>query len=179
MEIELKFDIKEIPKDFEIKKVKHIKQSYIYFDKYTVIRKREVEVNDETKYYYTVKCDVDQIDKLGCHEIEDTIEKEDYYNLPVLKHTREIIKERLIVELDNNLIAEIDLYKGELEGFITIEVEFESVEDANNFIKPDWFGDNINITNKELSLMSNVDIEKLNKHPEITKKINNLEKNVL
>ena len=38
------------------------------------------------------------------------------------------------------LIAEIDLYGGDLDGLCTIEVEFTSVEAANSFDPPEWFG---------------------------------------
>ena len=38
------------------------------------------------------------------------------------------------------LIAEIDLYGGDLAGLCTIEVEFTSVEAADSFDPPEWFG---------------------------------------
>ena len=43
----------------------------------------------------------------------------------------------------------MDVYYDYLEGFLTAEVEFENEEQANNFIKPQWFGEEIGY--KELS----------------------------
>jgi len=36
-------------------------------------------------------------------------------------------------------ICELDVYEGELDSLMTVEVEFDSVEEANAFIPPDWF----------------------------------------
>lgn len=43
----------------------------------------------------------------------------------------------------NNLPANIDIYKGALEGLVTLEIEFLKVEDANNFIMPDFLANHI------------------------------------
>ena len=34
----------------------------------------------------------------------------------------------------------MDIFQGKFEGLILIEVEFESVEEAEVFTAPDWFG---------------------------------------
>lgn len=39
-----------------------------------------------------------------------------------------------------NLIAEIDVFHGRLDGLILIEVEFPDEETALHFIPPTWFG---------------------------------------
>ena len=38
------------------------------------------------------------------------------------------------------LVAEVDVYGGAIEGLITVEVEFESEEAAEAFSPPEWFG---------------------------------------
>jgi adenylate cyclase len=38
------------------------------------------------------------------------------------------------------LVAEVDLYHGPLDGLCTVEVEFSSVEAADAFDPPTWFG---------------------------------------
>ena len=46
-----------------------------------------------------------------------------------------------------------DIFKDKYEGVIFAEIEFESVEIANNFEFPKWFGKEIseNITNAEMA----------------------------
>ena len=38
---------------------------------------------------------------------------------------------------------ELDIYSGKHRGLIVAEVEFPSVEKANEFIPPEWFGEDI------------------------------------
>lgn len=40
----------------------------------------------------------------------------------------------------NNVVAEVNIYHGDLAGYIQIEVEFKTHEEAVAFIPPDWFG---------------------------------------
>lgn len=37
-------------------------------------------------------------------------------------------------------VAEVDRYDGELAGLWTVEVEFDTAEEANRFVPPPWFG---------------------------------------
>ena len=51
----------------------------------------------------------------------------------------------------------MDIYYDYLEGFLTIEVEFPTEELANNFQKPDWFGEELGyktLSNGKLSQMT-------------------------
>jgi adenylate cyclase len=53
------------------------------------------------------------------------------------------------------LVAEVDVYAGDLEGLCTVEVEFADLSDAQGFVAPDWFGreltDEPGWTNAELA----------------------------
>ena len=40
-------------------------------------------------------------------------------------------------------MGELDIFGGVLDGLYFIEVEFESEEDAENFVPPVWFGENV------------------------------------
>ena len=40
-------------------------------------------------------------------------------------------------------MAELDVYHGELTGLVTVEVEFSSLEEAESFSPPAWFGEDI------------------------------------
>jgi adenylate cyclase len=51
-------------------------------------------------------------------------------------------KTRHRAELDG-AVAEVDIYGGNLEGLVVVEVEFDSEQQAASFVPPDWFGDEI------------------------------------
>lgn len=40
-------------------------------------------------------------------------------------------------------LAELDVFHGELDGLLLVEVEFDSIEQANEFVAPDWFGEDV------------------------------------
>jgi len=46
----------------------------------------------------------------------------------------------------NGVIVELDIFGGELEGLIIAEVEFDNMEDCNNFKPLDWFGKEVSKT---------------------------------
>lgn len=52
-------------------------------------------------------------------------------------------KDEFKFPLEGNLIAEIDIYRGKLEGFVRLEVEFENDKQLDDFIPPDWFGEEV------------------------------------
>ena len=45
-------------------------------------------------------------------------------------------------------MAELDVFHKDLEGIVIVEVEFESVEDAQGFEAPDWFGEDVTMDGK-------------------------------
>lgn len=141
LEIERKFlvspslDLKCLP----ILQHKRIMQGYIYCDKYTEIRVRSIDTNNESKYYYTVKISGDS--SLTRTENEFEISKEIFTSLieKIMPETHLIIKDRYNIQLHNNLVAELDCFCGNLEGLQMVEVEFPNEQEASNFEKPDWF----------------------------------------
>lgn len=54
-----------------------------------------------------------------------------------------IDKIRYLIPLDETHTAELDVFQGTLAPLRLVEVEFESQEDADSFIGPDWFGDDV------------------------------------
>jgi len=73
-------------------------------------------------------------------------------NIPLTKYEfdklwalteRNLQKTRYLIPLSNNLTAELDVFDGKLFGLSWVEVEFSSIEEMNNFQKPDWFGKDI------------------------------------
>jgi CYTH domain-containing protein len=49
-------------------------------------------------------------------------------------------KQRHMIPLADGLVAEMDVYSGQLQSLVTVEVEFESEDAARAFTPPAWFG---------------------------------------
>ena len=174
-EIERKFAVKYLPKDLKIESIVYIKQAFIYRDKLTHIRIRNIkEIYPENKqtYIYTVKTkgDIKDTSNIGNrYEIENEIDKELFDKLIKNKISNIIDKTRIKIPIENNLKVEIDIYYDYLEGLLTIEVEFPTEELANNFQKPDWFGEELGykkLSNRKLAEMTKDEWQK-----EVTKEM--------
>ena len=46
------------------------------------------------------------------------------------------------------LTAELDVFEGDLAPLTLVEVEFDSVDAANEFTAPDWFGEDVTESGK-------------------------------
>ncbi|WP_352400566.1 CYTH domain-containing protein [Anaerotignum sp.] len=133
MEIERKFLTKKIPFALEGFVCKQIVQSYISFQPTIRIR----QSND--KYFLTVKGKGYMIRE----EFEIAISQQEYERLYMKIEGNEVRKRRYLIPLQSGYTAELDVYEGSLEGLFTTEVEFETMEDANGFVVPEWFGTDI------------------------------------
>lgn len=164
-EIERKFAVKYLPKDLKIESIVYIKQAFIYRDKLTHIRIRNIkEIYPENRqtYIYTVKTkgDIEYTNKYDIgrkYEIENEISNEEFEKLIKNQISNIIEKTRIKIPIGNNLKSEMDIYYDYLEGLLTIEVEFPTEELANNFQKPDWFGEELGyktLSNGKLSQMT-------------------------
>ena len=169
-EIERKFAVKYLPENLNIESIVHITQAFIYRDKLTIIRIRAIkESYPEAKqvYIYTLKTKGDieynnNYDIGKKYEIENEISKEEFENLIKNKISNIIEKTRIKIPIGNNLKAEIDIYYDYLEGMLTLEVEFPNEELANNFQKPDWFGEELGyktLSNRKLSQMTKEELQ--------------------
>ena len=129
MEIEKKYLVSHIPDNLDEFHCRHIEQGYLSTN--PVVRVRR----DNDEYYLTYK-------GKGMMVREE-------YNLPL---TREAY-EHLIKKADGNIISkkryelpdnsghtiELDIFEGVFEGTVLAEVEFSTVEEADNYIAPDFF----------------------------------------
>jgi len=136
MEIEKKFLVKYIPERLKDHEKFVIKQGYITTD--PVLRLRQS--NDQ--YLFGFKNNVGD-DNLVRDEYEAPLSKEQFEYLWTMVQGFIINKTRYLVPLENGLVAELDIYHEKLEGLYTVEVEFDDVESAHNFVPPDWFGDDV------------------------------------
>ena len=164
-EIERKYSVKYIPKNLKVESIVYIKQAFIYRDKLTLIRVRDIKEKYPTenqKYIYTLKTkgDIEYNNDYNIakkYEIENEIPKEEFEKL-IKKPISNIIEKTIItIPIENNLKVEIDVYCDYLEGLLTAEVEFQDEEQANNFQKPDWLGEELGykkLSNRKLAEMT-------------------------
>jgi adenylate cyclase len=77
-------------------------------------------------------------------EVEVDVDRTEAEQLWPFTDGRRIIKTRYRVPLDpshgDGLVAEVDLFEGDLAGLCLVEVEFPSEEAAAAFEAPEWFG---------------------------------------
>lgn len=136
IEREKKFKVIYIPTELITKRV-FIEQHYLYRDKFTSIRKRKIEENREKVFCYTIK--TEQKNSKDLIELERKISEEEYNSIKNYYGTIE--KERLLIPLNNTLTAEVDVFKGKLEGLVICEVEYET--ETLNLNGIDWIGEEL------------------------------------
>ena len=158
METERKFLVKYLPVNYEINRLLKIEQAYLEF----VPKEHRVRKKNDI-YLETFNGE----GELSRTEEETEISKEKYESLLTNKISRIIVKDRYMIPIDNNLIAELNVYKNELEGLFVIEVEFNSIEEANKFLPLDWFGTEVTydkkLKNQSLATVDLKEIENLPK----------------
>jgi CYTH domain-containing protein len=135
-EIERKFILLSIPDDLIIKEKKTIYQSYLAVGKEEVRIRRVQYENLFEKFYLTYKNRLK--DRFSREEIEIEITSMTYNQLS--DKSMPIIKDRLLISINNDLLAEVDIFNNIGFELKTVEVEFASVNDAMRFNPPDWFG---------------------------------------
>ena len=129
MEIERKYLVRRLPDDLSKYEAKKIAQGYLCTDPVVRIRRS----NDN----YMVR---------------------EEYNLPLTREAYEhllpkidgllIAKTRYLIPLTDRLTAELDVFEGVLSALTLVEVEFDSVEEANAFVPPEWFGEDVTESGK-------------------------------
>lgn len=137
MEIERKYLVKELPENLEQYPCKHIEQGYLNTDPVVRIRRTD------DRYTLTYKGS-------GLMVREE-------HNLPLnaeaFRHMKEKI-DGILIEKCRYLIPfekytiELDIFEGELAPLLLAEVEFESEAEANAFVPPAWFGEDVTFSTK-------------------------------
>lgn len=148
MEIERKFLVKAVPEQLENYPHRELEQAYLCTEPVVRIRK------DGEDFFLTYK-------SKGLMVREE-------YNLPLTSEAYEhllkkadgtvISKTRYVIPENQGLQIELDLFHGRHEGLILAEVEFPSEETAGNYCPPDWFGEEVTMSeyyhNSNLSKIS-------------------------
>ena len=141
MEIERKFLVDKLPDD--LSKYNCIEMEQGYLNTAPVVRVRRE--NDD--YVLTYKGD----GLMARREENLPLNKESYNNLISKCDGRIISKTRYVIPLEDeykNLVAELDVFHKDLDGLIVVEVEFESIEEAESFTPPEWFGRDVTMDGK-------------------------------
>lgn len=138
MEIERKFLTKQVPFALETYPKTEISQCYISTD--PTIRLRQSGQN----YILTVKGS----GAMAKEEFELPISQEAYIRLLAKAETPAVEKIRYFIPLEHGLTAEVDVYGGKLSGLMTTEVEFESLAQAQAFVPPEWFGEDVTMDHR-------------------------------
>ncbi|MGN0329090.1 MAG: CYTH domain-containing protein [Lachnospira sp.] len=133
MEIERKFLISKIPENLEQYHCREIQQGYLSTNPVVRVRK------DNDDYYLTYKGK----GKLAREEYNLPLTKESYEHLIKKADGNIITKKRYEIPDNTGHTIELDIFEGVFEGTVFAEVEFESIEDANSYIKPDWFTEDV------------------------------------
>ena len=152
MEIERKFLIENLPSDLAGYKCLLIEQAYLCTC--PVIRIRREDDN----YYLTYKGK----GLMAREEYNLPLNKEAYEHMLVKADGNIISKRRYLIPVTKPIFAkgytlsdcsvkltiELDIFLDSLAPLVLAEVEFSSEEEANSFVPPAWFGEDVTFSGK-------------------------------
>ena len=138
MEIEKKYLLKEVP-DFGEFEYHKIEQAYLCTN--PVVRVRR----EDESYYMTYKGS----GMMSREEYNLPLNKESYEHVLKKADGNVISKTRYLIPLEGmGLTAEVDVFEAPFAPLVMAEVEFESKEQADQFIAPSWFGEEVTFDGK-------------------------------
>lgn len=137
MEIERKYLVTCPPKDYDSSPSRLIEQAYLCTEPVVRIRK------EDDSCYLTYKS-------------KGLLAREEY-NLPLTLAAYEhllakadgvtLTKRRYLIPIaDTDLTIELDVFSGAYQGLMLAEVEFPTIEEAERFQPPQWFGRDVTFT---------------------------------
>ncbi len=138
MEIERKFLIQSLPEQLDSFPCRQIEQGYLCTDPVVRIRKEDEE------YYLTYKSKGLMIRE----EYNLPLTREAYLHLRPKADGILIAKKRYLIPLPPCYTIELDIFENELSPLVLAEVEFPTAEEANAFIPPEWFGEDVTYSDK-------------------------------
>ena len=132
MEIERKYLVKTLPENYTSYSCRQLEQGYLC--KEPVVRIRQ----DNDTYELTYKSK----GLLAREEYNMPLTKEAYEHLKEKVDGKLITKKRYMIPYGEYVI-ELDVFDGTLAPLKFAEVEFDSMEAAESFVAPDWFGEDV------------------------------------
>ena len=134
MEIERKYLIREIPKNLEEYPFHTIEQGYLSTAPVVRVRRQDEE------YYLTYKGS----GLMAREEANLPLTEESYQHLIKKADGNIISKKRYLIPIkDSTLTIELDVFAPPLAPLIMAEVEFPTLEEAESFVAPSWFGEEV------------------------------------
>lgn len=137
LEIERKFLLKNFPGNIKKAKTEEILQGYLSMGKNPLRVRQKGKIFELAK-----KLNVVLGDKSQREEIIIPIDKKEFKKLWPLT-VKYLKKTRFDYHLPYNLLAEIDVFRGKLTGFVMVEIEFKTTKARDAFVPPKWFGQDI------------------------------------
>jgi len=124
--------------------IQNVQGRYIYRLKQVINMSLDEDIIARESYFQTIKSKEIKIRE----EFNVEITREQFTQLWSLCKNMSLTKKRYDIDLKMDFPTKscIDVYKNTLRGLNIVEVKFETVEDCENFIVPDWFGEEV--TNK-------------------------------
>lgn len=168
MEIEKKFLINRMPENPDSFKKKEIEQGYLCRKPVVRIRRSN---DDYILTYKSKPVGRDSETTICNNEIEAALTKEAYCHLREKVDNHLIEKTRYIIPIgtaaancpgmnteepgedglpvgEASLKIELDVFHGRLEGLRFAEIEFPTVDAAEHFVKPEWFGEDVSMDSR-------------------------------
>lgn len=133
MEIERKFLVSSLPENLQSYPCRVIEQGYLCTNPVVRVRK------DNDSFYLTYKGK----GMMAREEYNLPLTEEAYSHLIRKADGNIITKHRYEIPDGNGYTIELDIFDGVFSGTVLAEVEFASVEDANNYVLPDWFSEDV------------------------------------
>jgi len=132
IERERKYLVGAVPDDLDLGKHSDLRQGYLVATDAASVRVRDAGDDGRT---LTVKAG------RGAErtELEWAVDREQFDAAWAHTHGRRIVKRRHRIDIGNH-VAELDVFGGDLEGLVLVEVEFASRTAMATFEPPDWFG---------------------------------------
>lgn len=133
MEIERKFLIHTLPENLDTYPHKEIAQGYINREPVVRIRRSDDQ--------YILTCKGQGL--MVREEFELPLTKEAFNHMKPKTDGIFIEKTRYLIPYNEKWTIELDVFHGELAPLVLAEVEFKSVEEADSFMPPAWFGEDV------------------------------------
>lgn len=130
----------EIERKFFVKSIPSVLSDPVLYERYYLVRKGGVEVRIQKKgdkYEFERKVESNNLARTG-QKLEIT--RTEFEELKKLCDEAILRESYLLPDYED---GSLKVYKGKYDGLVRAEFEFDSEEDANAFVKPEWVGEEI------------------------------------
>lgn len=133
MEIERKYLIDTLPDNLAQYNCHRIEQGYLNTKPVVRVRRQDEE------YYLTYKGS----GMLAREEYNLPLDNESYAHMIAKADGNIITKTRYLIPYQEKYTIELDVFDAPFAPLVLAEVEFASVEEAESFSPPEWFGEDV------------------------------------